>query len=150
MNQSSSPRTTAVADLHVCSRLTGWYQAFRKVTGWSILVNASPTVTEKRDKYWLVAEELQGSITRLVCSTDRVLHHEYAVYQKRLACQLATKWQKLFSIVKGWVRTRKQFTIFWAVDNSLHGTRRQIWALAFRTVQPSASVDEQSLRQYCT
>ena len=40
---------------------------------------------EKKRKYALVAEELRGSITPLVCSTDCVVHVEYAAFQRRLA-----------------------------------------------------------------
>ena len=88
--------------------------------------------TEKKAKYWLAAEELWGSITPLICSTDGVLHCEYRAYQKRLACCLATKWQKPFSQVVGWVRIHTQFTIFQAVDLRLRGTRQQIWGLGLQ------------------
>ena len=47
----------------------------------------------KKSKYRLAAEELRGSFTPLVCSTDGVLHREYIAYQKRLSCRLASKWQ---------------------------------------------------------
>ena len=43
MNQSSSLRMTAAADL--CSRLTGWYEAFGKVTWWRFLTTASLMLT---------------------------------------------------------------------------------------------------------
>ena len=49
------------------------------------------TATTKKAKYRLAAEELRGSFTLLVCSTDGVLHREYTVYQKRMACRLAIK-----------------------------------------------------------
>ena len=86
----------------------------------------------KKSKYRLAAEELRGSFTPLVCSTDGVLHREYAAYQKRLACRLASKWQKPFSAVMAWVRIHTQFAIFRSVDLRLRGTRRRIWGLGLQ------------------
>ena len=97
---------------------------------WEAISNKA--ATEKKAKYQLVAEELRGSITPLVCSMDGVLHREYGAYQKHLACRLATKWQKPFSQVMGWVRIRTQFSIFRAVDLHLRGTRRRIWGLGLQ------------------
>ena len=78
------------------------------------------------------AEELRGSFTLLVCSMDGVLHREYVAYQKRLACRLASKWQKPFSAVTAWVRIHMQFAIFRSVDLRLRGTRRRIWGLGLK------------------
>ena len=86
----------------------------------------------KKSKYRLAAEELRGSFTPLVCSTDGVLHREYIAYQKRLACRLASKWQKPFSAVMAWVRIHTQFAIFWSVDLRLRGTHRRIWGLGLQ------------------
>ena len=72
-----------------------------------------------------------------MCSTDGVLHREYAAFQKRLACKLATKWQEPFSQVMAWVRICTQFTIFLAVDMRLRGTRRRVWSLG---LQDSAAI----------
>ena len=60
---------------------------------------SAQAASAKKTKYRLAAEELRGSFTPLVCSTDGVLHREYAAYQKRLACRLTSKWQKPFSAV---------------------------------------------------
>eukprot|EP00117_Sycon_ciliatum_P004400 scpid36857/ scgid8792/ len=70
----------------------------------------------KKKKYRQASEDLRGSFTPLVCSTDGVLHREYASYQKRLAGRLALKWDKPFSIIFTWVRIRTQFAVFHAVD----------------------------------
>ena len=88
---------------------------------WEAISNKA--ATEKKVKYRLAAEELRGSITPLVCSTDGVLHRKYGAHQKRLACCLATKWKKPFSQVMGWVRICTQFAIFRAVDLRLRDTR---------------------------
>ena len=111
--------TDADAPSYVCANLS-----------WETISNKA--ATEKKNKFRLVAEELQRSITTLVCSTDGVLHHKHVAYKKRLACRLATKWQKPFSVVIGWVRTRTQLAIFRAVDICLHGTRRRIWGLGLQ------------------
>ena len=91
-----------------------------------------PAATAKKTKYRLAAEELCGSFTPLVCSTDGVLHREYIAYLKRLACHLTSKWQKPFSAVMAWVRIHMQFAIFWSVDLRLCGTRRRIWGLGLQ------------------
>ena len=70
-----------------------------------------------------VAEELHGSISPLICSTDGVLHHEYVANQKQLTSQLSTKWEKPYSIVMGWMKRRTQFTIFNLVYLWLQGFR---------------------------
>ena len=101
---------------------------------WEAIFNKA-AATEKKVKYRLAAEKLQGSITPLVCSTDGPLHHEYKAHQKRLACCLATKLQKPFSQVMGWVRIRTQFAIFRAVAFQLRGTRRRIWGLGLQDAE---------------
>ena len=97
---------------------------------WDAIANKA--AAEKKKKYRLVAEELRGSITPLVCSTEGVLHREYAAYQKRLASRLATKWERPLSRVMAWVRVRTQFAIFRAVDMRIRGTRRKIWGLGLQ------------------
>ena len=51
----------------------------------------SRAASSKKKKYKSTAEELRGSFTPLVCSTDAVLHREFASYQKRLASHLTSK-----------------------------------------------------------
>ena len=80
----------------------------------------------KKEKHQGLAEELRASFTPLICSTEVVLHVEYLAYLKRLACKLAMKWQRKYSVVMGWVRARTQFVIIRAVDLRLCGTRRRI------------------------
>ena len=48
----------------------------------------------KKTKYNTAAEELRGTFTPLVCSTDGVLRREYRAYQVSLAIKLTTKWQR--------------------------------------------------------
>ena len=79
----------------------------------------------KKAKYQGLAEELRASFTPLLCSTECVLHVESSAYLKTLACKLAMKWQRKYSVVMGWVRARTQFAIIRAVDLRLRGTRRR-------------------------
>ena len=97
---------------------------------WEALANRA--VAEKKAKYSLPAEELCGSFTRLVFSTDGALHREYSSYLKRIANRLATKWQKPYLHVMGWVRTRTQFVLIRAVDLRLRGTRRKVCSLGLQ------------------
>ena len=97
---------------------------------WDAVANRAASAKKAKDRS--AAEELRASFTPLVCSTEGVLHHEYAAYQKRLACRLASKWQKPFSVVMAWVRVRTQFAIFRSVDLRLRGTRRRICGLSLQ------------------
>ncbi len=90
---------------------------------------AKRAVQTKKRKYSAIAEELRGSITPLICSTDCVLHIEYAAFQKRLASRLAAKWDRPYSSVMAWVRVRTQFAIIRAVDLRLRGSRRRFFGL---------------------
>ena len=64
-----------------------------------------------------------------MCSTDAVLHREYASYQKRLASRLASKWEKPYSVVMAWVRVRTQLAVFSAVNLRRRGSRRRLVGL---------------------
>ena len=86
----------------------------------------------KKRKYARASEDMRSSFTPLVCSTDAVLHREYAAYQKRLASRLATKWDRSYSVVMAWVRVQTQFAIFRAVDLRLRGTRRRLVGLTMQ------------------
>ena len=88
-------------------------------------------VAEKKRKYAHIAEELRGSITPLVCSTDCVVQTEYAALQRRLAYRLATKWDRPYSKIMAWVRVKTQFAIIRAVDLRLRGRRRRLSGLTW-------------------
>ena len=90
---------------------------------------AKRAVNEKKKKYAPVVEELRGSITPLVCSTDCVLQTEYAAYQRRLASRLAAKWERPLSTIMAWVRVKTQFSIIRAVDLRLRGRRQRMSGL---------------------
>ena len=99
---------------------------------WEAVANRASNA--KKTKYNPAAEELRGTFTPLVCSTDGVLHLEYRAYhgQIRLASKLATKWQIPYSVVMNWVKLRMQFAVFCAVDLRLRGTRQRIFGLGLQ------------------
>ena len=116
-SQSLSKKTTAVDDLD-CRRIGVWegnWVAFfdnsiidadapgyvRSNLSWEAISNRA--ASEKKTKYRHAAEDLRGSITPLVCSTDGVVHREYAAFQKRFAERLAMKWEKPLPHVLNWV-----------------------------------------------
>ena len=84
---------------------------------WEAVSNKA--AAEKKRKYGTTVEELRASITPLVCSTDGALHREYDAFQKRLASRLAEKWDKPYSVVRGWVKTKTQFAIMHQVSGPL-------------------------------
>ena len=126
-----------------CSKLTGEHVEYGKAIGWCfynriidanapsfVRANlfweaiANKAAEAKKRKYKLATEKLRGSFTSLVCSTDAALHQEYIAYQKRLACRLASKWEKPFSTMMSWVRVKTQFAIIRSVDLHLRGAAR--------------------------
>lgn len=86
---------------------------------------------QKHRKYDSAAEDIRASFTPLICSAEGVLHKEYAVFQKRLAETLTTKWKKPFSQTLGWIRIQGQMSIIRAVSLRLRGTRRHIRYLPY-------------------
>ena len=88
--------------------------------------SAKRAAAAAKKKYHQAAEDVRGSFTPLVCSTDGAFHNEYASYQKRLAYCLSRKWDKSFSCVMAWVHVRFQLAVIRAVDLRLRGTRRRI------------------------
>lgn len=89
----------------------------------SVLDNAA---REKHRKYDRAVEDLRGSFTPLICTVDGVCHKEYGQFTRRLAYALSEKWQRPFSYVMGWVRTKLQFTLIRAVSLRLRGARQKV------------------------
>ena len=94
---------------------------------WEAIANRAASF--KKKMYKSAEEELRGSFTLIVCSTDAVLHREYASYQKRLASRLASKREKPYSVVMAWVRVRPLFAVFSAVNLRLRRLRRRLVGL---------------------
>ena len=109
---------------------------------------ANKAAAAKNRKYKHAAEELRGSFTPLVCSTDAVLHSEYSAYQKRLASRLAAKWEwkwkweKSFSAMMAWVLVRTQFSFSAPWTCVCEAPVAVFWDSPYMTVPALESVTE--------
>jgi hypothetical protein len=61
--------------------------------------------------------------TLFMCSTDGLLGQEASAFAKRLAAKLATKWQKMYSQVFGYVQARQSIAIIHVTHLCLCGSR---------------------------
>uniref|UniRef100_A0A8D8RP38 Reverse transcriptase domain-containing protein n=1 Tax=Cacopsylla melanoneura TaxID=428564 RepID=A0A8D8RP38_9HEMI len=86
---------------------------------------------EKHRKYDRATEDIRGTFTPMVCTTDGVIHTEFSKILSRVASILSERSQKAFSKVKCWIITQVQFSIIRAVNMRLRGTRRRIMTTAW-------------------
>ena len=86
---------------------------------------------QNHTKYDRAAEDIRGSFTPLICSTDGVPHKEYEAFQRRTSEVLAAKWMKPYSRVIGWMRVQSQLSIIRAVSLRLRGKRKKIRSLPY-------------------
>ncbi|BES99690.1 Hypothetical protein NTJ_12507 [Nesidiocoris tenuis] len=103
---------------------------------------AESAAREKHMKYDQAAEDKRGSFSPLICSCDGALHREYGVFQKRMAQALATKWEKPYSAILGWVRVRTQLSIIRATSMRLRNGRSQVKALGLEDGAGLPSVED--------
>jgi hypothetical protein len=91
---------------------------------------------EKKRKYLQNCLKQRCHFTPFVVSVDGLLGREAATFSKRLAAKLASKWQRNYSEVCGYVNARLSITIVWATHLCLQGsrvptdnvsTRRALW-----------------------
>jgi hypothetical protein len=78
---------------------------------------------EKKRKYLEPCLEQRRHFTPFVCSTDGLLGREAQTFAKRLAAKLASKWQKTYSQVCGYVKARLSIAIVRATHLCLRGSR---------------------------
>ena len=78
---------------------------------------------EKKRKYSSACQARRASFTPLCFSVDGVLGSEANFFLKRLADQLAMKWEKSYGVVMCWVRTRLAFAILRATMLCVRGSR---------------------------
>uniref|UniRef100_A0A0K8T2B6 Uncharacterized protein n=1 Tax=Lygus hesperus TaxID=30085 RepID=A0A0K8T2B6_LYGHE len=90
---------------------------------------ACAAAREKHAKYDRAAEDLRGSFTPLVSSCEGALHSEFAMFVKRLAFTLSEKWDRPYSQVVGWARTKLQLATIRAVNLRLRCSRRKLRCL---------------------
>ena len=67
--------------------------------------------------------ERRGNFTPIVLSVDGLLHREAEHFLKRMAANLAHKWEKAYSQTCGYVRARLAFAIIRATSLCLRGSR---------------------------
>ena len=70
-----------------------------------------------------VYEQAVGNFTPIVLSVDGLLHREAEHFLKRMAANLAHKWEKPYSQTCGYVRARLAFAIIRATSLCLRGSR---------------------------
>jgi hypothetical protein len=80
---------------------------------------------EKKDKYAQACLERRRSFTPLVYSVDGMACKEARAFEKRVASLLASKWDRPYSEMVGFVRTRMSVAIVRANTLLLRGARSQ-------------------------
>ena len=71
---------------------------------------------EKKRVYEQAVVERRGNFTPIVLSVDGLLHREAEHFLKRMAANLAQKWEKPYSQTCGYVRARLAFAIIRATS----------------------------------
>ena len=78
---------------------------------------------EKKDKYSDVCSENHLHFTPLVYSVDGLEGTKAKAARKRLASRLAAKWNRQYSQICGFVRSRLAFTLVRSTSRCLRGSR---------------------------
>jgi hypothetical protein len=78
---------------------------------------------EKKRKYLEACLEQRCHFTPFVCSTDGMLGREASTFAKRLSAKLASKWQRPYSQVCGYVNAQLSIAIVRATHLCLRGSR---------------------------
>ena len=78
---------------------------------------------EKKHKYLLACQNRHATFTPLCVSVDGMLGSEAEFFVRRLGDFLAAKWERLYSVVMGWVRARLSFAILQAALLCVRGSR---------------------------
>ena len=88
------------------------------------LVHLKPSWSlELKRVYEQAVVERRGNFTPIVLSVDGLLHREAEHFLKRMAANLAHKWEKPYSQTCGYVRARLAFAIIRATSLCLRGSR---------------------------
>ena len=86
---------------------------------------------EKKLKYSYVCERQHASFTPLCIIVDGLVGPKMSVFIRRLSDQLATKWDRPYSIILNWVRTKISFTLVCATDLCIRGSRTTWHGMSF-------------------
>ena len=112
-----SPQVDVLLDIHVTDTDTSSYVDQAPL---AILRRAE---AEKKDKYLKACEERRALFTRLCVTVDSMLGPEASRFVKHLSERLSYKWERNYSTVVSWVRTRITFAIIRASVLCLRGSR---------------------------
>ena len=93
---------------------------------------------DKKKKYHHACNERRAAFTPIVTSIDGVFGTEANFFIKRLAERLAEKWEKPYSRVMAWTRTRLSFAVLRATGLCLRGSRKKWRSLGIQDGSPIA------------
>ena len=111
-----SPQSEALFDIHVTDTDA---QSYLGHAPESILFQAE---TEKKQKYSAGANARHAHFTPLCFSVDGLAGSEVACFIKKLATGLSSKWERNYSEVLWWIRTRLAFAILRATRLCVRGS----------------------------
>ena len=77
----------------------------------------------KKMKYCDSAEARCASFTPIIASCEGIFDHQAMVDMKRLSTLLASKWEKSYSLVHGWLKARMQVCILRSVSLCIRESR---------------------------
>jgi len=110
------PQTEALFDIRVVDTDARSYHACNPH---DILSSAE---SEKKCKYLQACQDLCATFTPLCVSVDGMLSSEAKFFVWRLGDFLAVKWERLYTVVMGWVRARLSFAMLWAALLCVRGS----------------------------
>jgi hypothetical protein len=111
------PQDLALLDIRVTDTDASSYLArpVRKIL--------SEAEESKKRKYGTACEERRAAFTPFVVSIDGAFGQEAKMFLRRLNEKLSLKWQRSYSEVSHWTRTRLSFAVLRATSHCLRGTR---------------------------
>ena len=81
---------------------------------------------DKKNKYGEACNSIHCSFTPLCMTVDGLLGSETHTFLKRMADKLSIKWDRPYSTVIYWLRTRLSFALLRATNLCVRGTRAKI------------------------
>ena len=111
------PQVEALFDIRVIDTDAPSYRR------WSPISVLDSGAVEKKRVYCSVVEDRRGNFTPFVLSVDGLLQREASHFVKRLSASLASRWEKPFSDVLTFVRSRLLFASVRSASMCLRGSR---------------------------
>lgn len=110
-------QTDCIVDVRVSSVDTKTYRGMKPAKALELQEK------EKKDKYAQSCIDQRRTFTPFVLSTDGLLGVEAKSFLKRLSFALAEKWNRPYSVVRGFVNTRISFAAVRATSLCIRGSR---------------------------